>query len=201
MIAVRDEDIVLTRRTGDGRFLLFTSTDVKPEWTLRWWGTLLDTSADAHGILVRVDELAAPSGWSGRQLLHVVRRRLAAEGERCPLPATREAVAALDQALACRWERGAISGAQCTPVSFRPGGVGSPYPWTVASQEGVDLPLCCDPESMEEGVTPEQILIVLDQLLNDAARAIPYLPGLWQCRGHVAAALAAEARRLAAVRG
>jgi hypothetical protein len=54
---------------------------------------------------------------------------------------------------------------------------------------------------MEEGVTPEQILIVLDQLWNDAARAIPYLPGLWQCRGHVSAALAAEARRLAAVRG
>jgi hypothetical protein len=201
MIAVRDEDVVLTRRTGDGRFVLFTSTDMKPEWTLPWWGVLADTGADAYGILVRADALAAPSGWTARQLLLVARTRLAAEGERCPLPATRDAVAALDQALACRWERGAPSGKDGTSLSFRPGGAASPYPWTVATQEGFDIPLCPDPESREEGVTPEQILIVLDQLTHDAARAIPYLPALWQCRGHVKAALSAQTRRLAALRG
>jgi hypothetical protein len=192
--------VVLTRRTVDGRFLLFTSTDTKSEWTLPWWGAVVDTGADGHGILVRADALAAPSGWTARQLLLVARSRLAAEGEWCPLPATRDAVAALDRALACRWERGAPSGTDGTSLSFRPGGAASPYPWTVATQEGFDIPLCPDPESREEGVTPEQILIVLDQLTHDAARAIPYLPTLWQCRGHVKAALSAETRRLAALR-
>jgi hypothetical protein len=86
------------------------------------------------------------------------------------------------------------------PGVLPPGGPASPYPWTVATQAGFDLPLCPDPESRDEGVTPEQLLIVLDQLTHDAARAIPYLPALWQCRGHVKAALSAEARRLAAVR-
>ncbi len=56
------------------------------------------------------------------------------------------------------------------------------------------------PESLGEGVTPEQLLIVLDQLLRDAAQAT-YAPGLRQAHSHVAVALRAEARRLGAVRG
>jgi hypothetical protein len=173
MIAVRDEDIMVARRTSDGRFVLFTTTDVKPEWTLRRWGAVGDTGADGHGILARADALAAPSGWTTRQLMLVARRRLVAKGELCPLPATRDAVTALDQALACRWERG--------------------RPRARAA--------CRCPDPGGKGVTAEQLLIVLDQLTHDAARAIPYLPALWHCRRHVKAALSAEARRLAAVRG
>jgi hypothetical protein len=41
---------------------------------------------------------------------------------------------------------------------------------------------------------------VLDQLLQDAARAMPHMRDLWAARRHVFAALAAERRRLEAVR-
>ena len=63
-----------------------------------------------------------------------------------------------------------------------------------------DDPLCPDRASRGEGVTPEQLLIVLDQLLHDAARAMPPVRDLWAARRHVASALAAERRRLDAVR-
>jgi hypothetical protein len=114
---------MVARRTSDGRFVLFTTTDVKPEWTLRRWGAVGDTGADGHGILARADALAAPSGWTTRQLMLVARRRLVAKGELCPLPATRDAVTALDQALACRWERGrprARAACRCRSVKAIP---------------------------------------------------------------------------------
>jgi len=202
MIAVRNEDIVLTRRTQDGRFILFTSTDVRPIWPLRWWGAVADTGGDGHGILARVDTLAAPEGWTAAQLLRVARRRLAAEAARQPLPATRVAVAALNLACLVRLERsGAATAAGGRDVQFRAGGIASPYDWTIASQAGLDLPLCPDPESQDEGITPEQLLIIVDQLLLDAAAAGLPIPGLLQAREHVACALEAEGRRLADLRG
>jgi hypothetical protein len=97
-------------------------------------------------------------------------------------------------------ERFSATSSATVDVAFRPGGLPSPYPWSVASQGEFHLPMCPDPESQDEGVTPEQLLLVLDQLLHDAARALPYRVDLWQAHGHVAAALAAEVRRLAAVR-
>jgi hypothetical protein len=202
MIDVREEDIVLTRRTQDGRFILFTCTDVRPIWPLRWWGAVADTGGDGHGILARVDTLAAPEGWTAAQLLRVARRRLAAEAARQPLPATRVAVAALNLACLVRLERSApATAAGGRDVQFRAGGAASPYDWTVASQAGFDLPLCPDPESQDEGITPEQLLIVADQLLLDAAAAGLPIPGLLQAREHVACALEAEGRRLADLRG
>ena len=200
MIPVRNEDLVAERRTGDGRFVLFSSAGVQPHWPLRWWGAVCDTGADGFGLLVRLDESAAPAGWTAQQLLEVARRRLAAEGERLPMLATRQAVEALDKALVTMGRISAPSD-NPAPLSFRSRGAASPYPWTLAGQGGFDLALCCDPESREEGIAPEQVLTVLDQLLHDAAAAPGrYAPALWQARGCVAAALSAEARRLAAVR-
>jgi hypothetical protein len=200
MISIRNEDVVITRRTGDGRFLLFTSTDTKPTWLLPWWGVVCDTGADGYGLLVRLDERAAPAGWTPRQLMSVVRHRLAADGERQPSQAARDAVAALDKAASAMLDRLPASSGGNLGVTFRPAGIPSPYPWCVASQGEFDLALCPDPESQDEGVTPEQLLIVIDQLLHDAARALPYRVDLWQAHGHVATALAAEVRRLADVR-
>ncbi len=151
-------------------------------------------------MLVRLDERAAPTGWTALQLLLVVRHRLAAEGERQPSQAAGDAVAALDRAAAVMLERISATSSATVDVAFHPGGIPSPYPWCVASQGEFDLALCPDPESQDEGVTPEQLLLVLDQLLHDAARALPYRVDLWQAHGHVAIALAAEVRRLAAVR-
>ena len=200
MILIRNEDVVAERRTGDGRFLLFMSTDVQPHWPLRWWCAVCDTAGDGYGLLVRLDRAAAPEGWTAVQLLEVARRRLAAEGERLPTRATRQAVEALDRALVTMGRISAVS-ENPAALSFRPRGVASPYPWTVASQGGCDIAMCPDPESREEGISPEQILIVLDQLLHDAAlRSGRFVPALWQARGCVSAALSSEARRLATVR-
>jgi hypothetical protein len=200
VIAVRDEDVVLTRHTADGRFLLFTSTDVRTEWFLPWWGVVVDTGADGYGMLVRLDEHAAPAGWTAQQLLLVARRRLAAECERLPSPEVRDAVAALDRAASVMTERISAPSDGNWGVAFRQGGTPSPYPWCVAGHSGFDIPLCPDPESRDEGVSPEQLLVALDQLLHDAARALPYRADVWQARGHVTAALAAEVRRLSAIR-
>ena len=192
MIDINEADVVITRRTSTGRTVLFTSTDVQPGWPLRWWGVIADTGGDGFGLLVRRDEGAAPEGWTARQLLAVARARMAAENRRHSSPATAAAIAHLDLAGAGRRV------ARDDPVTFEPGGEPSPYPWTVARCGEFHLPLCPDPEGLEEGITPEQLLIILDQLLHDATGAFPHARELWARRRHVAAALAAEVRRLAA---
>jgi hypothetical protein len=201
MIPLREGDVVLERRTADGRrFVLFTSTDVQPGWPLPWWGVTVDTGGDGHGLLVRLDEVSAPAGWTARQLLLVVRRRLADEAERQPAAATLAAVAAIDRVAARRWERGAPEPCAGHGVGFRAGADDTPYPWMVATCDAFDLPLCPDPACLGEGVTPEQLLIVVDQLLRDAAKALPHVRALWAGRRDVSAALNAEVRRLATIR-
>ena len=199
MIDVSEDDIVVTRRTADSRFVIFTSTDVRPEWPLRWWGVVADTGGDGFGFLVRLDGDAAPHGWTARQLLAVARHRMAAEGELHPSAETAAAIAQLDLATASLGELGGRA-ARDDPVTFASGGEPSPYGWTVARCGGFNLPLCPDPESLGEGVTPEQLLIVLDQLMHDAVRAFPHALGIWACRRRVAAALATEIRRATAAR-
>ena len=197
MFDVSEADIVGARRTSAGRTVLFTSTDVQPGWPLRWWGAVADTGGDGFGLLVRLDEDAAPEGWTARQLLAVARARMAAENKRRPSAATAAALARLVWAAAsCRPPPGRL--ARDDPVTFEPGGVASPYPWTVARCGEFHLPFCPDPQGLAEGVTPEQLLIILDQLLHDATAAFPHARELWACRRHVAAALAAEVRRAAA---
>ena len=200
MIDIDDRDIVATRHTADGRFVIFTSTDVQPGWPLRWWTAVADTGGDGFGIPVRLDAAAAPAGWTGRELLAVARARMVAESERQSRAIITAAIASLDLAAGTRWDE-AGRAARDDPVTFAAGGEASPYAWTVARCGQFHLPLCPDPESRGEGVTPEQLLITLDQLLRDACRAFPDarpLRALWR---HVAAALKAETRRVGAVRG
>jgi hypothetical protein len=114
-------------------------------------------------MLVRLDEQAAPAGWTAQQLVLVARRRLAAECERLPSPEVRDAVVALDRAASVMTERISAPSDGNWGVAFRQGGIPSPYPWCVAGHSGFDIPLCPDPESRDEGVTSEQLLIALDQ--------------------------------------
>jgi hypothetical protein len=200
MIDINDADIVTTRHTADGRFVIFTSTDVQPGWPLRWWTAVADTGGDGLGIPVRLDAAAAPAGWTARQLLTVAHARMVAENERLSREIAMAAIASLDLAVAGGWGQVELM-ARDDPVAFAAGGEASPYAWTVARCGPFHLPLCPDPENRGEGVTPEQLLIILDQLLHDACRAFPHARPLWACRRHVAAALKAEAQRVVAVRG
>ena len=161
---------------------------------------MADTGGDGFGIPVRLDAAAAPAGWTARQVLAVTRARMTVENERQPRAITAAAIASLDLVAAGGWDRAGRS-ARDDPVTFAAGGEASPYAWTVARCGPFHLPLCPDPASRGEGVTPEQLLIILDQLLRDASLAFPHSRPLWAGRSHVAAALKAEARRAAAIRG
>ncbi len=84
MIDVNQNDIVAVRHTEDGRFAIFTSTDILAHWNQKFWGVLLDTGGDGHGILVRYGNAGAPAGWTVRQLILVVQARMAADHARAP---------------------------------------------------------------------------------------------------------------------
>jgi hypothetical protein len=62
------------------------------------------------------------------------------------------------------------------------------------------LPLCPDPESRGEGITPEQLLIILDQMLLEWSGKAPYLRRVWTMRKAVKYALVAEVARVQAAR-
>ena len=85
-------------------------------------------------------------------------------------------------------------------VGFEPGDPASPYAWSVARCGSFALPLCPDPESCGEGITPEQLLITLDQMLLEWSRTAPYIQRVWTLRRAVKGALAAEVERVRAAR-
>jgi len=64
MIGISEGDIVVTRRSVDGRFVIFIPTDVHPSWPLRFWWVTLDTRSDAHGTVVRFDAEPASDRWT-----------------------------------------------------------------------------------------------------------------------------------------
>ncbi len=200
MIYIDPRDVVATRHTADGRFVIFTSTDVQPRWLQRFWGVVLDTGGDGFGTLARFEERTAPSGWTVRQLIQVVQARMEAEHRRAR---DGGALAVLQELRRATGFRPVISPAapQVTSppappdVSFELRDQASPYGWTVARCGELTLQLCPDPESRDEGITPEQLLIVLDQMLIDWAAISPHRWRIHEARHAVKDALAAEIRR------
>ncbi len=201
MIDFDEKSIVAVRRTADDqRFVLFTNTDVLAHWGQRFWGVVLDTGGDGFGTLVRYGtSCTAPSGWTIRQLICVVQARLAAEHARAPEAGGLAVLEALGVAVR-QMPEGDVLG---NGVSFEPGGPipASPYRWSVARCGDLALPLCPDAESLQEGIAPELLLIVVDQALKEWSDRAPYLRCLWSCRNAVRDALAAEMRRVRIVRG
>jgi hypothetical protein len=199
MIDFDEKAIVAARATTDDRrFVLCTNTDVLPHWGQRFWGVVLDTGGDGHGILVRDGTGGgAPVGWTLRQLLCVTQARLALDHARAPEGGALAVLEALGRAV-----RHMPSGeALGNGVDFAPGAQASPYAWTLAWTGDQVLPLCPDPQSRDEGITPEQVIIVIDEALRDWCERAPYLRRLWSCRNAVRDALAAEIRRVRIARG
>ena len=194
MIDFDEKSIIATRRTADGeRFALFTNADVPPFWEQRFWTVVLDTGSDGFGLPVRYGTVSsAPVGWSLRQLVLVVQARMALEHARMPEGGALAVLEALGRAVR-QMQAGEQLGAG---VEFCPGGQSSPYRWTVARAGELSLALCPDPESRQEGLTPELLLIVLDEALRDWTNRAPYLRRLWAMRDAVREALAAEIRRV-----
>ena len=199
MIDLDEKDIVAVRRTGDGeRFVLFLNTDVLPYWGQCFWTAVLDTGGDGFGLPVRYGTACtAPCGWTLRQLICVAQARMALEHARASEAGALAVLEALGQAVGQMPEGEPLGDG----VSFASGGQASPYRWTVARCGDLALPLCPDPESRQEGITPELVLIVLDQALKDWSERAPYLRQLWFCRNAIRDALAAEIRRVRVARG
>ncbi len=208
MIDIDPSDIVTVRHTAEGRFVIFTSSDILPHWKQRFWGVVLDTGGDGHGALVRYGPAGAPAGWSVRQLIQVVQARMAAEEARAPVSGARAVMDALASATAFRpsgdpnsARASAPAGGDPPMVAFDQGDLASPYEWTVARCGDLDLPLCPDSESREEGITPEQLLIVIEQMLIEWAKLSPHRLPIREARLAAKAALAAEVKRVAITRG
>ena len=205
MIDVDPHDVVATRHTADGRFVIFTSTDVPPRWLLRFWGVVIDTGGDGQGTLVRFEPRTAPEGWTVRQLIQVVQARMEAEHQRSRDGGALAVLQELRRASGFRPgvmpEPALLPAPPAAPVvTFEAGTLPSPYTWTVARCGELILPLCPDPESRDEGVTPEQLLILLDQMLIEWAAISPHRWRIHEARHAVKDALAAEVRRVRTAR-
>jgi hypothetical protein len=203
MIDFDEKDIVSVRRTGDGeRFVFFLGTDVLPYWEQRFWTVVLDTGADGVGVPVKYGTVSsAPVGWSLRQLVLVAQARAALEYARVPEGGAHAVLEQLGRAAKLLPPGNAQGEMPGNGIIFAPGAVASPYRWTVARCGDLAIELCPDPESRQEGVTLEQLIIVADEVLREWAERAPYLSRLWTCRNAVRDALAAEIRRVRVARG
>jgi hypothetical protein len=195
MIDFDETSIVAVRRTGDDeRFVLFSNEDVQAFWAQKFWVAILDTGGDGFGLPVRYGTVSsAPVGWTLRQLICIAQARAALEYGRAPEGGALEVLEALGKAIRLLPPGDALVG---DGVSFSPGGQPSPYRWTVARCGDLSIELCPDPESRDEGVVPELLLVVADEALRDWAERAPYISRLWTCRNAVREALAAEIRRV-----
>lgn len=195
MIDLDDADIVRRCQTMDGRFLLFHRVDLPPTAILPWSGVVLDIGGDGIGLSVRLDPV--PDSWAACDLLRVALERAKAEEGRRLGPLVVETVQHLMLALKAEEKR---LGTAANRVRFQPGPMPSAYPWTEVALGPHILCLCSDPESRDEGVSPEQVLMVLDQMLGDADSLQAQQHWLGIARDHVLAALTAERRRVAHLR-
>ena len=197
MIDVREADVLIERFTSTERFLLFTATDVPAGSTLPYWGVTIHVGSDAVGILVRLDQKTAQGGWTAYQLLLAVLDMTRRENKNRPGVITVEVerhVAAAASALAMR------SGEPADEVIELDDSDGGLYALGTEPDSG-DLWLCPDPEDPSaEGISAEQLLIVVDQMVGDATRLLPPSPLIGECRRHVRLALEAEVRRVTALR-
>ncbi len=194
MIDIDETSIAAGRRTADGeRFALFSGAGVQAFWGQKFWVAVLDTGGDGFGLPVRYGTVCtAPSGWSLRQLICIAQARAALEYARVPEGGALEVLQALGRAIRLLQANEPLGNG----IDFGPGALATPYRWTVARCGDLAIELCPDPESRDEGIVPEQLLIVADEALRDWAERAPYISRLWTCRNAVREALAAEIRRV-----
>ncbi|MDR3416602.1 MAG: hypothetical protein P4L83_10485 [Nevskia sp.] len=194
MIDFDEKDVVAARRTADGeRFALFLSTDVLPFWGQRFWAAMLDTGGDGFGLPVRYGTVCtAPSGWTIRQLVCIVQARMALEHARMPDAGALAVLEALGRAVRQMPEGEPLG----SGIDFEPGWQDSPYRWTLARTGDLCLRLCADPASREDGITPELLLIVIDEALRDWTERAPHIRRLWAVRNAIRDALAGEIHRV-----
>ncbi len=195
MIDVDDEDIVCERHTTGRRFALFCSTDLPPDSLLPWWSVMLDIGGDGAASLVRLDETAGPEGWTLFALLTAAVERARAEEAVRRSMLLGEAIRHLDAAVALeRTRRGDLP--EADRVTLRPAGTDTGWPWLVAEFGDETLEFTADLTGDDvDGVPLELVVLVIDKLVTDAAKAMPDQGSLGAVAVHVSMALRAIAQR------
>ncbi len=187
-------DIVAWRATSAGRNVALITTDLIPGRPLRLWGAAAETSDG--GVFIRLAILGPYDGWSVTQLLAVALARFEAEQAHSGEAVLGDIVRHLDRAAAMHREP--QDGWAVPPVSFEPappGSPASPFPWSVARAGQFLITLCPDAEARQRGVTPEQLLVLIEMALTSWLPISPWRRSCWEARREVRAALALEAER------
>jgi len=166
MIDIDPDDVVGFFHDPAGRFVIFSRAGMPAGFPLPWWAVCLDTGGDGIGILVRPSSAAPGDGWTAAELLRVAVARADVE----LVAGARPAACPGFLTLALRAHG---VGADASGVTFAPGGEVADLPWSVASVRGHDLPFSADAAGMLEGVTLDQLLVVLDRLHQDWRGAPP----------------------------
>ena len=195
--ATNGRDTVAWHTTSSGRNVALVTADLIPGRPLRLWGAAVEI-ADG-GVFIRLATLGPHDGWSTTQLLGLALARFEAELAYSGEPALAEIVRHLERAAAVHREP--QDGWAAPPVSFEPappGGVASPFPWTVARAGQFSIAMCPDAEARQRGVTPEQLLAVLELTLTSWLPITPWRRSCWEARRAVRTALALEAARAVA---
>ena len=195
MIDLNDEDIVYQRYTTGKRFALFCSTDLPPDDQLPWWSVVLDIGGDGAASLVRLDESAGSEGWTLLALLTTAVERARAEEAVRRSVLLGEAIRHLDAAVAVeRTRRGDLP--EFDRVTLRPAGMGAGWPWLVAEFGDETLEFAANLTGDDiDGVPLELVVLVIDQLIADAAKVLPGQGSFGAMAVHVSMALQAIAQR------
>ena len=195
MIDLNDEDIVYQRYTTGKRFALFCSTDLLPDDQLPWWSVVLDIGGDGAASLVRLDESAGPEGWTLLALLTTAIERARAEEAVRRSVLLGEAIRHLDAAVAVeRTRRGDLP--EFDRVTLRPAGMDVGWPWLVAEFGDETLEFAANLTGDDiDGVPLELVVLVIEQLVADAAKVLPGQGCLGTMAVHVSIALQAVAQR------
>ena len=197
MIDVSDEDVRVERRTSGQRFALFCDTDLPTGSVIPWHSVMLDYGGDAYATLVRLDEARGPAGWTLLALLTTASERCRAEVAILRhSPLTKEAARQLGAALSLERERrGGVP--EVCEVLFDPADPDSGWRWLTASFDDEVIELSPDVRGDDaEGLTLELLLLVADELVSDAAAALPSESAVLGAVGvHVARALSSVSRR------
>ncbi|WBO58045.1 MULTISPECIES: hypothetical protein [unclassified Acidocella] len=190
-------DNVAWRTTSAGRNVALLTTDLIPGRPLRLWGAAVETSDG--GAFVRLAKLGPYDGWSIGQLLAVALARFEAEQAHSGEAVVAEIVRHLDRAAAMHREP--QDGWAVPPVSFEPappGSPASPFPWSLARAGRFSIQMCPDAEARQRGVSPEQLLLLIELALSSWLPVTPWRRTCWQARRAVRVALALEAERASA---
>lgn len=197
MPPIPPETIVAFRHDHLGRFAVFHQPGPSLLAPLPWQRVSLDQGKDNVDLAVRLDEhdASGATGWTARDLLRIALARQVAEAARSGNASARRSASHLAQALIALQHRSGLPPAPIIDVAAGPRP--SIYPWTIATLPGVgSLMLCPVPHGAGEGVTPELLLHVLEQLFGDAIGGCRADRHLRAAARSVTAALREETARL-----